>query len=317
MGRMFRILSETTGPFPVQTPLPQSVAPFRMPPTESVGVIPFIEVGGPDGLVTSIPFPRTTTRVPAEPEPAVPNPPIPEPVEQSSPKPEPRVALSVAIHRFLPRNPQLAEPQEYDDLIVVHDPQHPVSAEYRAIADAIENQLSITGSRTVLMTAALPTSGTTTVITNLAAVLATRSRGRVALVDANLLRPTVAGRLNVQSTPGLVELLNQTVPLSWVVQPTPVERLSVIAAGRDLPENPSSLQDIPRLLSQLRDWFDWILIDGGVWSESIAGDVLVPASDGIYFVCRENQVDPDAFADLRETLEGIGGHPRGYVTTRG
>lgn len=330
MGRMFRIISEATTSIPMHPVQPQLVAPVRGRSSDGAEVIPFIEVGGPDGPVTSIPFSRgsapvrpepkpaetaTVPAAPAEPKAEVRKPPVPP--ATPAPVPATRAALSVAIHKFSPRNPQLADLREYDDLIVVHEPDHPISHEYRAIADVMQSQLTVTGSRTVMVTAALPTSGTTTVVTNLAAVLATRGRGRVALVDANLLRPAIADRLNVRTTPGLVELLDQSVPMAWVVQPTSVERLSVIAAGRDLPENPSSLKDIPRLLSQLRDWFDWVLIDAGVWTESIAGDLLAPASDGVYFICRENQVDPGEFADLREIIEETGGHPRGYVTTRG
>ncbi|MCZ2341745.1 MAG: hypothetical protein LC104_08100 [Bacteroidales bacterium] len=331
MGRMFRIISESHGSIPAplsfprsapQSVVPQSVAPLPVPPSERLEpaeVIPFVEVGGPRGVVTSIPFNRNAEPPQPAERAAVPESVIPPPAApvRVSPEPERQAALSVAIHRFYPRNPQLPDAITYDDLIVVHDPQHPVSSEYRAIAAAIQEQIPATGSRTLLLTAALPTSGTTTVITNLAAILAAQGRGRVALLDANLLRPTIAERFQVRAAPGLVELLDQTVPLAWVVQPTFVERLSVITAGQDLPASATSLQDIPRLLAQLQEWFDWILIDAGVWSESIAGDVLAPAADGTYFICRDNQVDPDEFAGLRDIIEGIGGHPRGYVTTRG
>ena len=300
MGRMFRIISEAAQP----TRPANRIGPVPMyTDVASAEVVPFIEVGGPDGVVTSLPnITKASAPVAETPPPAG-----PESVIR---------ALSVALHRFgLPGDDGGVE--SLTDLIVVHDPDHPVSREYGVVAAAIREQYPEPGHRQFLLTADAPASGTTTVLLNLAATLARDEATKVLVVDANFLRPAAAGRLGAAGAPGLAEVLDQTVPLTWAIQPTDVPRVHAMAAGRDVPENPSSLTDLPRLMGQLGRWFDWVLVDAGVWAESIAADAIAPTADGVYVISREDAVDRTEFAGLRSAVETAGGRPRGYVTTRG
>lgn len=301
MGRMFRIISESAERF-VPTSVPTARLTREHPAETAVAeTVPYIEVGGPEGPVSSFAPP---TVIPNEIE------------EAASPIAEPKF-LSVAIHRFDQAKRNGASPGGVsDDVVVVHEPDHPVSREYAAVATAMQTQLGASTGQ-LLLSAAVATAGTTTVAVNLAATFARNRAAKVVLVDANFLRPNVAERLAANTGPGLAELLDQSAPLSWVIQPTPVLGLSVIAAGRNLPENASSLGQLPRLLTQLREWFDWVLVDAGVWAESIAADTIAGSIDGIYLVSRDDQIEAGEFAELRTAITSAGGRPRGYVTTRG
>ena len=300
MGRMFRIISEAAEPARTSN----RIGPVPMyTDVNAAEVIPFIEVGGPSGVVTSLP---TLEPVGTGPD-----------LSPASPDAEPMIrALSVALHRFGSQAADVGEPDTLTDLIVVHDPDHPVSREYAVVAGAITDQYSDSGPRQFLMTAETPASGTTTVLLNLAASLARDASVKVLVVDANFLRPAMAERLGAASSPGLAEVLDQSVPLTWAIQPTEVPRVHVMATGADVPKNPSSLTDLPRLMAQLRQWFDWVLVDAGVWAESIAADAIAATSDGVYVVSREDRICTGEFAELRESVVAAGGRPRGYVTTR-
>jgi Mrp family chromosome partitioning ATPase len=107
------------------------------------------------------------------------------------------------------------------------------------------------------------------------------------------------------------------VPLAWAVQPTPVTNLHVLAAGRPTSATAGQLAaDLPRLLGQLRQWFDWVLVDCGVWNDVPDRAPAGPATDAVYLVTRQADIDRPEFGALRGEVAAAGGDLKGYVTTR-
>jgi Mrp family chromosome partitioning ATPase len=202
------------------------------------------------------------------------------------------------------------------DLITYHHHDHPISGEYRVVRDEVRRQFEESSPRVLLFSAAAPVAGTTTVLLNFAVTL-TLDGAKVLVIDANFDRPAVARQLGVPETPGLAEVLGQTIPLAWALQPTAVESLHVLAAGAPTDETPRALGlDFPRLLAQLRQWFDWVLIDGGVWHDWLGQDSIGAACDAVYLVTRQSDIDRPEFAGLRLSVANAGGILRGYITTR-
>jgi Mrp family chromosome partitioning ATPase len=203
------------------------------------------------------------------------------------------------------------------DVIAYHEPEHPVVGEYRLVRDEARRQLVEQGPRVLVFTAARPAAGTTTVILNLAVALTEDGPARVLVVDANFDRPAAAGRLGASAVSGLAEALAQTIPLAWAVQPTVVPKLHVLACGVPTDGTAQAMnRDLPRLLTQLRQWFDWVLVDAGVWGDVLGAEVLGPASDAVYLVTRDEHQERSDFLELRSAIAAVGGNPRGYVTTR-
>lgn len=311
MGRMFRIITE--GGAEGQRPIGLT--------DRGAAEVPFVEVGGPEGLVTSIP--RPVARSPLPPPVVIPVP-QPEPelaailpvLPQSDSIPEQRV-LSVAFHRFPKAGLRLMPSGISPDVVVYHFPDHIVSGEYRTIREEVSRQFDEPGPRVVFLTAAVPVAGTTTVLINLAVTLTQDVPAKVLVVDANFDRPAAARRLGVAESPGLAEVLGQTVPLAWALQPTPVANLHVLAAGVPADGTDAAMaSDFPRLLGQLRQWFDWVLVDGGVWEESLGRESVGPACDAVYLVSRQSDLEHPEFTGLRTSVTSAGGTLRGYITTR-
>lgn len=275
---------------------------------------PYIEIGGPNGLVSSIPAPVKPVPAPA-PQPAAKTPEI---------VPFPRLAtaessfVSVAFHDLTARpKPALRSEGPSPDLVAFHFPDHPVSLEYQALRDEIASQLPPGLPHALLFTAATADAGTTTVVLNLAATLARDASSRVLVVDANISRPTISARLGVKDTPGLVETLAGHLPLAWAIQPAPVPNLQVLAAGLATNDTPALfVEELPKLLAQLRQWFDWVLIDGGVWGEVPERDAACPGADAVYLVTRDADTTRAEFDGLRGWVKELGGLLRGFVTTR-
>src|SRR5262245_34547220 len=194
MGRMFRIITEG------------GLEP--LPSLQAAAAVPFVEVGGPEGVVTSIPLPAA--RVESERPDVIPVPrpvPLPEPetdteldhdpesVPLAVPAPDARV-LSVSFHRFPKTGLRLVPGGVSVDVIAFHQPDHPVSGEYRIVRDEIRRQFEEPRPRLLLFAAAAPVAGTTTVLLNTAVSL-TQDGAKVLVVDANYDRPAVAPRLGV------------------------------------------------------------------------------------------------------------------------
>jgi hypothetical protein len=65
----------------------------------------------------------------------------------------------------------------------------------------------------------------------------------------------------------------------------------------------------------LRQWFDWILVDAGVWGALPERDAICSSADGVYLVTREADSTRPEFANVRGWVKELGGLLRGYVTT--
>ena len=74
--------------------------------------------------------------------------------------------------------------------------------------------------------------------------------------------------------------------------------------------------DLPKLVTQLRQWFDWVLVDGGVWGVVPERDGTCPSADAVYLVTREADVGRTEFTGLRGWVKELGGVLRGFVTTK-
>lgn len=313
---------------PGTAPAPLAVAP-ALPAHEPAGEgdeflagaddTPFVEIGGPRGPIFSAPKLAeeagaaeqvATSTAAAEPA-------------RTDARTYPRLAgpayLSIRFHDLTGRRRDGAELEGPDPgLVALHLPDHPISGEYRTLRDEVRAQLPDPTPRVLFFTAAAGEAGTTTVLLNLAVTIAREAEPRVLVIDANLDHPAVADRLALKKpAPGLAEVLAQQVPLVWAAQASAVPNLQVLTAGTASPESPAVLgQDLPKLIDQLRQWYDWVLIDAGVWGAMPERDAVCPSADAVYLVTRAADVDRSEFAGLRGWVRELGGLLRGYIATR-
>ena len=324
MSRVYNALTGSARPAAAPTPaLPDDGA------WENSEEAPFIEIGAPTGpIFFSPPSAAVAASIPPAPAPttriekgAVPNkPPEPSEAARTFPRLVPTTGapayLSVRFHEIAgPTHNRGAGPDP--SLVALHHPEHPVSEEYRVLRDEIRKQLPELTPHVLYLSAGAPEAGTTTVLTNLAITLAQDGKARVGIVDANLNRPAVAAKLALKPAPGLREVVAGSVPLAWALQPSPLPTLQVLACGEATDRHSQSVgREFPRLLTQLRQWFDWVLVDGGVWGESSDREAAAPAADAVYLVTREADACRSEFTSLRGWVAETGGLLRGYIATR-
>lgn len=130
----------------------------------------------------------------------------------------------------------------------------------------LRNYLTLSGTvkplRVVLITSALNSEGKTVVAVNAAACFA-RAGMRVLLIDADLRRPRCHEMLKVRHECGLSQVLGGHANLAKAVVTTQIPGLSVMPAG-EIPPDPAELLSygkVLEVLTQLRDMFDFIVVD--------------------------------------------------------
>jgi polysaccharide biosynthesis transport protein len=131
---------------------------------------------------------------------------------------------------------------------------------------------------------------------------------QVLLIDGDLRKPELHTRLNLPNQRGLSTIIEDQIPWSEVVQPTPFPGLSVLTAGAP-PANPVALLDsakMRQLMAQLRDHYDLIIMDLppviGLTDSLAAAHSL----DGLVFVIALNHTKTDI---LKLGIDALGSHP--------
>ena len=139
----------------------------------------------------------------------------------------------------------------------------------------------------------------------------------VLLVDCDMRRPSLNTKLPIQKTPGLSNYLTRQVGLEQMIQTFTSNQTSfnVIAAGRN-PPNPIELlssQRMLKLLNQLRESYDYIILDLPPVGE--VSDALVAAKlvDGILLVVRQDYCDRRALSNAVEQFSFVDTRVLGVV----
>jgi capsular exopolysaccharide synthesis family protein len=177
--------------------------------------------------------------------------------------------------------------------------------------------LSVAGRepQVILLTSATPSEGKTTVAMNLACVLAQRDV-RVLLIDADLRRPTVHHRFNINGKIGLSSVLTGSVPLEQAVQQVPeVPKLDILVSG-PVPPFPTEMlasDAMNRLLTECRSLYTHIVFDSPPLLSITDSVVLAHDSDAVVLVVRQGKANKHAVRRARDLLLRAGTRITGTV----
>ncbi|HEX4847890.1 MAG TPA: polysaccharide biosynthesis tyrosine autokinase [Novosphingobium sp.] len=170
------------------------------------------------------------------------------------------------------------------------DPKSPVSEAYNSLRAALLYSTSAGLPQVMLVTSAQSAEGKTTTSFATAASLARMGR-KVALIDADLRRPSIHRRFGLPNDRGLTDLLTSGDPVESAILATPQENLFVIASG-PIPPSPTELVSSPRMehvVQELARTYDVVVID----SPPILGLADAPAlsalADGVIFVVESDR----------------------------
>jgi capsular exopolysaccharide synthesis family protein len=183
--------------------------------------------------------------------------------------------------------------------------------------------------RSVLVTSARTGEGKTTIAWNLAAAAASGGLS-VALVEADLRRPSLADRYDLEQAPGLAEALQGEVSISAAMQTIlPIQgsanpvghprQLHVIVAGSAAP-NPWALMQssvMVRVLDVLRKDHDIVIIDTPPLPHVADAISLLRHVDGVLVTASVNSTRGPEASRLRDQLQGLDANVLGVVANGG
>jgi capsular exopolysaccharide synthesis family protein len=179
--------------------------------------------------------------------------------------------------------------------------------------------------RLVLVTSAASGDGKTTVVQNLAEAAASMG-GRVLIVESDLRRPSLAGRLALRRAPGLAEVLISASTIEEAIQTTSVvpasngstasrSAVSVLTAGAP-PPNPAELIEshaMEHVLEWAAEHYDLVLLDTPPLSVVPDAIPLLRRIHGVVIVSRLGKNTRDGAARMREELTSLGAPMLGVV----
>lgn len=176
--------------------------------------------------------------------------------------------LDLPVYATVPRSPvqesrmNILKKKKSIPILAVKNSDDIAIESLRSMRTAIHFALSSARNNLITISGPAPEVGKSFISTNLATILA-QSDKRVLIVDADLRRGYLHKYFNLDTQPGLTELLNGQSTLEHVIRHTDVSGLSVILRGKS-PANPSELLSSPvfeSLLEQLSAKFDHVIID--------------------------------------------------------
>lgn len=198
-------------------------------------------------------------------------------------------------------------------LIVHADPLSPRAESFRALRTNLQF-LDMGGRSSFVVTSSIASEGKSTTTINLAIALADAGK-RVALIDADLRKPTVADYLGIEGGVGLTDVLIGRAAVDDVMLPWGGRSLFVLPAGK-IPPNPSELLGSHKMgsfLSALEEDFDVVLCDAPPLLPVTDAAILARLTSGAIMVVSAGRATKHQLAGSTEALNTVGAKLAGFV----
>lgn len=218
-------------------------------------------------------------------------------------------------------------------LVMLDDPRGVHAEAFRMLRTNLEFANLERGAKTIMITSALEREGKSTTVANLAAALA-RSGRRVALVDLDLRRPTLARFFDLEDRPGITDVALGHAPLEAALahvalgEPSKEDGfgngagrvdgvLEVLTTG-PIPPEPgefASSRALGEILTRLREEADLVLIDTPPLLH--VGDAMALSGyvDGLILVTRLSIIRRPTITELKRVLDAAPVAKLGFVLT--
>ena len=176
---------------------------------------------------------------------------------------------------------------------------------------------SLTGeenAKVVAVTSSQQSEGKSITALNLAISFAQTDR-KVIILDCDLRRPKLARLLQMTNTVGLSNLLMDPSLKDLAIVHSGIHNVDVVLSG-DIPPNPSELLSSPRmqrLLKELKEQYDFVVLDTPPVNVVIDAVVLAPNVDGVLFVVRSDQSERGSVTHAVEQLKYANAKILGFV----
>jgi len=222
-----------------------------------------------------------------------------EVVAASAPPVTPTVPAPVSVSTTEFHAPQTSEPprvavapaklgEVHSRLLMLHEPQATGCEQYRTLRTQLFHSAERELTQVIVVTSATAGEGKTATTLNLALAIAQSPNRRVLVIDGDLRRPDVASYLALKPFSGFAEVLNDKADLFDAVTRLADHELYILPVRHNT-ANPTELLSSKRFqetLRELRQYFDFILIDSPPVKPYADTRLLANYADAVLFVVR-------------------------------
>ncbi len=188
---------------------------------------------------------------------------------------------------------------------------------YRRLRTSVQYLATTRDISTLLITSAQPGEGKSVTAANLAIALA-QGGTSVALVSADMRRPTIENLFGIRNNDGLSVALRAPESTNLPVVSVGVENLAIVPSG-PAPERPGELLGSERfksLVKQLDATYDVVIIDTPpVLAAADAGSAS-SAVEGVMLLVDPGKTDTELLLQVRSELDRIGANVVGSIMNR-
>lgn len=168
--------------------------------------------------------------------------------------------------------------------------------------------------KSFLISSAIPGEGKSTLAMDLAVTMALAG-SKTLLVDADLRRGRLNRHFSAKSEPGLAEILKDSTTFEESLVSTQIPNLSFLPRGKALAggSEPVPGAKFSKLMSQLHDRYDYIIIDSCPVLAADDSSAIAPLVDAVFFVVRARFTSARLFIRSLKLLAVRGVSVRGLI----
>lgn len=169
--------------------------------------------------------------------------------------------------------------------------------------------------RTVVLSGTEVGNGCSWICCRAAEILATQVRGPICVVDANFRSPGLHRNFGVENHHGLSDALGNPESIRDFVRPLNQKNLWLLSCGAN-PANSAGLllsYYVRLRLGELRQYFEYVLVDAPAMSCGSEGIVLSRAADGVVLVLKANASRHEGARRAIQDLHNAGAKVLGAV----
>jgi capsular exopolysaccharide synthesis family protein len=200
-------------------------------------------------------------------------------------------------------------------LITILDPTSVASEAYRTLRTSILYAPVDTSPIVIVVTSPGSAEGKSTVCSNLGVVLAQADKSTL-IIDCDFRRPVMHKIFGLNNTRGITDVLLREYDLQGVYQePLPSLDLKVLTVG-PIPPNPAELlssRQLSEFLANVREQFDYVLIDSSPMGLVSDPAVLATQADGVLLTLDARRTRKRDVRHAVRSLRAVGANVLGTV----
>ena len=193
--------------------------------------------------------------------------------------------------------------EEELNMIAHMDPKSPFVEAYRMLRTNLQFSQVDKKLQTIAITSATPNEGKSTVITNLAIVLA-QAGNKVLVIDCDFRNPTQHKNFKCSNRSGFSNCIANHSDIHECLQKTQIEHIDIITGG-PIPPNPSELlgsKQVQGVLDGLKQEYHYILIDTPPIMPVTDAVIVGAKADGVIMVVEYGAIPPSLLKEAKERL---------------